>query len=63
MMLKRFKKRINVNFLRIVIKNTIGSENTLMHKAERSSDFFSKFFTLYADGAPWLSGSSVGLLI
>ena len=30
-----------------LIKNVIGSENTLIHKAERPSNYFSNSFTHY----------------
>ena len=38
--LRKFKKKI-----RIGNKNVIGSEETLMHKAERPSNYFSNSFT------------------
>ena len=35
----------NIQKISIVIKNVIGSENTLMHKAERPGNYFSYSFT------------------
>ena len=36
--------RENLKKIRIVIKNVIGSEEALMHKVERPSNYFSQFF-------------------
>ena len=36
--------RENLKKISIVIKNVIGSEDTLMHKAERPSNYFSNTF-------------------
>ena len=36
--------RENLKKINNVIKNVIGSERTLMHKAERPSNFFFQFF-------------------
>ena len=48
-MLKRILKGIfvreNLKKKSIVIKNVIKSEDTLMHKAERPSNYFSNTFT------------------
>ena len=51
-MLKRFKlNKINGNVrarkckkISIIIKNVIGAEDTLMHKAERPSNYFFQLF-------------------
>ena len=52
-MLERFRlKKINGNFrarkckkkISIIIKNVIGAEDTLMHKAERPSNYFFQLF-------------------
>ena len=37
--------RKNLKKISIVIKNVIGSEDTLIHEASRPSNYFSKTFT------------------